>query len=383
MADPNTPGNSGIPKRSFILEGFFFILLIALSAAFIKTVSPFLFDIFFAMLIAALSWGMNDMYRKRLRGKKGLAALLSVLSIFLMVGIPAALLAVVFSVNAVGGIRAAILAWSGTLESLSAEEFFEWFESIPVLGRLTEFLDVETLSSSLNDLLDQGSSLVLNLTRKSLMSISGILFHLFILSLLTFFLFREGERLSSRIRGLLPLADSDTDELLSELKNTTSATLISTFLIGVMEGIAGALLFLVFGLPSPLLFGLVIMVISLVPLVGANLILVPAGIVLLLMGRPFAGIAMTVIGVGFVTVTQNIIKPKLLGNRSGLHPALALISILGGIAWLGILGFIIGPILASLFIAIWEQFGKRYSQDLNDKNVSQFKSDESDSIPLP
>jgi predicted PurR-regulated permease PerM len=112
-------------------------------------------------------------------------------------------------------------------------------------------------------------------------------------------------------------------------------------------------------------------VISMVPLVGTNLILVPAGTVLILQGRVVAGLVIILVGLAGVAVTQNIIKPKLLGDRSGLHPALALLAILGGIAWLGIVGFVIGPLLVSLFIVIWEQFGRRYRSALDSRNHTE------------
>jgi predicted PurR-regulated permease PerM len=76
------------------------------------------------------------------------------------------------------------------------------------------------------------------------------------------------------------------------------------------------------------------------------------------------------IGLGFggVALTQNVVKPKLLGDRAGLHPGLVLLSTIGGIAWLGLIGFLVGPLLAALFIIVWEQFAKRYSQALSTKH---------------
>jgi predicted PurR-regulated permease PerM len=136
-----------------------------------------------------------------------------------------------------------------------------------------------------------------------------------------------------------------------------------------MEGALATALFAVFRLPSPFLWGIIVMVLSMIPLIGTNLVLFPAGILTIVSGRPFAGLAILVAGTVGVFFTQNVVKPKLLGDRSGLNPALALLATVGGIAWLGIIGFLIGPVLASLFIVVWRQFALRYKTLLAGKDL--------------
>lgn len=106
-----------------------------------------------------------------------------------------------------------------------------------------------------------------------------------------------------------------------------------------------------------------------IPLIGSNLIIIPAGIATVIGGRPAAGIIVAIAGIIGVAITQNIVKPKLLGDRTGLHPALALLSTIGGIAWLGLIGFLVGPVLAALFIVVWRQFAKRYRNLLEGKDL--------------
>ena len=98
-------------------------------------------------------------------------------------------------------------------------------------------------------------------------------------------------------------------------------------------------------------------------------VLVPAGAILIVTGRVFSGITVIALGLAGVAITQNLIKPKLLGDRSGLNPALALLATIGGIMWLGLIGFLVGPLLASLFIVVWRQFGKRYQAELSTKDI--------------
>jgi predicted PurR-regulated permease PerM len=166
---------------------------------------------------------------------------------------------------------------------------------------------------------------------------------------------------------VLPVANRELEEITDEAQRTTSATLISTLAIGLVEGTFGSVLFALFGLPAPLLWGVIILIISMIPMVGTNLVLVPAAVVVMLQGRILAGLAMMLIGLGGVTVSQNVLKPALLGGRSGLHPAIVLLATIGGLAWLGLIGVLVGPILASLFIVVWRQFGMRYEEELEGK----------------
>jgi len=185
-----------------------------------------------------------------------------------------------------------------------------------------------------------------------------------------FFVFIDGPKMIDRIKELIPLGDKDTDELISEMGNMTKATIVSTLIIGLIEGVYGGLLFIIFRLPSPMLWGIIILFMSLIPIIGANVIIIPAGIITIISGRYVAGIIIICLGIAGILVTQNIIKPKLLGGRSGLHPMLILLSTLGGIAWLGIIGFLIGPMIAALFIVIWNQFGMRFKDELQSKHES-------------
>ena len=353
--------------RNWILEGFFLLLLTALTIGFFRVTAPFLMDIFFAMILVSMSWPLMEFFSKRLRSRRGLAALAALATDVLIVAVPLGGLATLFSIKTAGGIQAVIASWPERFSTLTVADVFSWLESLPVLGSMAKLFEAN-ITELVGQTFNFGSRIVAELASRSLAGFSAFIFHLFILLLLMYFLFKDGQVLHRRVRELLPLADTEADQLLLELKNTTTATLVSTLIIGLIEGALGGLLFLIFGLPSPLFFALLMVVVSIIPLVGTNLILVPAGIILIFNGRIFAGIVIIVVGLVGVAVTQNVIKPKLLGGRSGLHPALALLGILGGIAWLGVVGFVVGPLLVSLFVVIWDQFGKRYRALLQNRN---------------
>jgi predicted PurR-regulated permease PerM len=125
------------------------------------------------------------------------------------------------------------------------------------------------------------------------------------------------------------------------------------------------------------------MVLSMIPLIGTNIVLIPTGLITLFSGRPAAGLIIMITGAVGVAITQNVVKPKLLGDRTGLHPALALLATIGGIAWLGLIGFLVGPVLAALFIVVWRQFARRYRKLLDGKNLDEERSDAESVIDPP
>lgn len=111
-----------------------------------------------------------------------------------------------------------------------------------------------------------------------------------------------------------------------------------------------------------------ITLLSIIPLIGSFVIYLLLGIVLVVMGHMFSGIAVIFLGVIGSNIIQNIVKPKILGSRAGLHPAFVLLSTIGGIMWIGLIGFIIGPLIASLFVAVWNQYGRHFSEELKEWN---------------
>jgi predicted PurR-regulated permease PerM len=236
-------------------------------------------------------------------------------------------------------------------------------EAIRTIPFLDEILLQEggfEMSSLLDRAFQQFSTVVLEFIKRSFTGFTTALFHFVFVLFILFFLFLEGERLLDKIRSLIPLNEEDTEELVRDVANTTRATVVSTLIIGILEGTYGGVIFFLFGIPSPALWGIIIMIVSMIPVIGSNIIIVPAGILEIVTGEYLSGIVIILMGLGGVAVSQNILRPKLLGGRSGMHPMIVLLATLGGIAWLGLVGFLVGPMIASLFIVIWHQFAKKY-----------------------
>jgi predicted PurR-regulated permease PerM len=358
-------------QRVRVLEIFFLVLLVALSYAFFRVMQPFVLNIFLAIIFTSVLFPMFDRLRQKLGDRAGLASILMVLMVFVVVAIPVSVIALLVYSEAVQGYTTLVDRLPGLAARLSSITLLDNVSEIPFIGQYLGDLESVRLGELLRDTVSTTSNFILSATQRSFVSVSAAVANFVLVLLLMFFMFTGGRKMATAIYDVLPIPNRELRQFAEDTRRTTSATLISTFLIGIIEGTFGAVLFLIFRLPSPFIWGVVIMVLSMIPLIGTNLVLVPAGIILIVGGRIVAGILMIVLGLAGVAVTQNVVKPKLLGDRSALNPALALLATIGGIAWLGLIGFLVGPLLASLFIVIWQQFGHRYRDELNTRDLDE------------
>ncbi|MFW5694330.1 MAG: AI-2E family transporter [Alkalispirochaeta sp.] len=350
------------------LEAVFIGILLIFSMAFLRLMEPFLLDVFLALVLANI-FRKPYLHLTHATGRPRLASSLMIIVVFLVVALPVAMVATLVSAELAGAVANVRQNWSSLQSSIGIPNLLAAAEDLPVIGQLLSQFSTQEITNTIREILSTSGDYLLRLSQRSIGNITAAVFNFAIILLLLYFFFVDGHRLVDRVYETIPVSNRDMDQIVSETFNTTSATLISTIIIGLMEGGLATVLFLVFRLPSPFLWGVITMVLSMIPLIGTNLVLVPAGLITLAAGRPGAGIMIIITGAVGVAITQNVVKPKLLGDRSGLHPALALLSTIGGIAWLGLIGFLVGPVLAALFVVVWRQFTRRYRSLLEGKNL--------------
>lgn len=350
------------------LEAVFIGILLIFSVAFLRLMEPFILDVFLALVLANI---FRHPYARlaHATGRPRLASSVTIALVFLVVALPVAMVATLVSAELAGAVANVRENWSSLQSSIGIPDLVAAAEELPIVGQLVSQFSTEEITNSIREILSTSGDYMLRLSQRSIGNITAAIFNFAIILLLLFFFFVDGRRLVDRVYETLPVSNHDMDQIVAETFNTTSATLISTIIIGLLEGGLATVLFVIFQLPSPFLWGVITMVLSMIPLIGTNLVLIPAGLVLILSGRVVAGLVIIITGAVGVAITQNVVKPKLLGDRSGLHPALALLSTIGGIAWLGLIGFLVGPVLAALFVVVWRQFTRRYRSLLEGKNL--------------
>ncbi len=209
-------------------------------------------------------------------------------------------------------------------------------------------------------------------TSKVTESISNIVFtiprlmiNLFIMLFVMFFLFRDGDVFVDKIERILPLKMEDRKKVVKRLSDTAYAVIYGSLVIAIAQGTLGGIGFFIFGVPSPILWGLVMMLASLIPYIGSSIVWLPASLMLIIngyidmeTGTMIRGLLLIFYGLFIVSTIDNILKPKIIGDKSGLHPVLVLLGVVGGLKLFGFIGVIIGPIILALlvtFIKIYEE----------------------------
>ena len=198
--------------------------------------------------------------------------------------------------------------------------------------------------------------------------ISGT-FNLLIILYLLYFLCLDGKIFFKRLSEFLPLENEK--RFYTKIIYMTDAVFLGVIVIAICEGIIGGALLYFLGVKSFIFWSIVMMVFAMLPLLGTNTILVPFAIYLFVNGSYLQATIVLLVGLGGSTISQNIIKPKIIGDKSGMHPAFIVLSTLGGIAGFGFIGIFIGPIICALFLVFWQEFAREFLHNTDSKNLKQ------------
>jgi len=182
---------------------------------------------------------------------------------------------------------------------------------------------------------------------------------------LTFYMFfyfiRDRNVILNTLRALSPLSASDMSRMYVEISNTIYATVYGTFIVSIVQGTLGGLMFWWLGLPSPMLWGTVMAILAIVPVLGAFIVWIPAAIFLVLDGSEGKALLLTIWGAVVIGWIDNLLYPMLVGSRLKLHTILAFVSIVGGLIVFGPTGLILGPIMFTItriLLEIWSTENK-------------------------
>jgi len=184
-------------------------------------------------------------------------------------------------------------------------------------------------------------------------TLRGTIFFFLMLYLLFFFL-RDGPRILDALIRALPLGDQRERHLLGRFAEVSRATIKGTLVVGIVQGTIGGIAFAVLGINAPVLWGTVMALLSILPVVGTALVWLPAAIVLILSGHIIGGIALILVGVFVIGLVDNLLRPVLVGRDTQLPDYLILLSTLGGLAGFGLAGIVIGPTIAAFFLSVWQ-----------------------------
>jgi predicted PurR-regulated permease PerM len=347
-------------RRAFVL-----LLVVAISAAFVAMIRTFLLTILMAAIFAGVARPLFVQVERAFRGRSGLASAFTILLLLVLVITPLTL-----------------LAGAVTNEALRvADNVRPWIDARiaqpslldDAIRRLPYFEYIEPYR---DEILKRGAEAVGAIGTFLANSISAatrgtivFIFHFFLLLYTLFFFLKDGPRMLASLMMYLPLEEVDKQQLLDKFAAVTRATLKGTVLIGLAQGGLAGLAFWVAGIDGAIFWTTLMIVLSIIPGVGAALVWVPAVILLMAQGAIWQGIGLAAFCGIIVGTVDNVMRPRLVGRDTKMHDLLILFSTLGGLIVFGAVGFIVGPILAALFIAVWEMFGVTFRDSLPARRI--------------
>lgn len=340
---------------------YFFWLLIGVGAVSALLLWPFFSSIVVAGVLAVLFQGAYKWFMRVTQGKRGLSAtavcflvaLIIILPIMSLVGLVASEVKDMYSQNFSDkeALAGHIFVIEKKLASLG----------LPPLGE--GFLSQERILKELQ----QAGSVMLNIAQAIYVGATQFMLWLFVMFFTLFYFLVDGKTLVTRMMHLSPMRREQELLLIRGFESIGRAIFKGTLLIGIVQGFLGGLFLSFVGIPSPFTWGVIMMMLSILPFMGAGLVLFPACLWTFVTGDISSGIILFVGGV-FVTTVDNYLRPKLVGKDTAIHPLLVFFSTLGGLIFFGPMGFLTGPIIMALFLSLLSIYEKEFGEQLKGYN---------------
>jgi predicted PurR-regulated permease PerM len=361
MKSANSTNVRALEDKAFLL------LVIAVSLAFAWILWPFYGAVFWATVLAIL---FAPLYRRLLKSmpqRRTPAALATVMVILVIVILPAAVITGLLLQEGIAlyqRIQSGELNYARYLQQVVGA-LPPWLSSLLDRFGLTTLGELQDrLSAGLMKSVQFLGTHALNVGQNALEFIVSFFIMLYVL----FFLLRDGGALNRRMKSAIPLDAELQATLFSKFANVIRAAVKGNIVIALIQGALGGLIFWFFDIHAPVLWGVVMAFLSLLPAVGTALVWVPVAIYFLVTGAVWQGIVLAAYGVFVIGLVDNVLRPILVGKDTRMPDYVVLLSTLGGLAVFGLNGFVIGPVIAAMFITVWDVIATSRESDHRARN---------------
>ena len=362
------------PFRKTFLVG----LTLGITLLFLVMIRQFLLSVLLAAIFSGMVHPLYTALLRRMKGRRALASVSTLAVILLVIGLPLlALLGLV--ANQAVEVSQAAGPW---IERQISEvgELDRRIQESPLLARLPAIrrlmpTGAEVVAKAGEVASTTGGFLVgslAGLTRGTL----GFLLQFFVMLYAMFFFLVDGRSILDRILYYVPLSSVDEERLLEKFVSVARATLKGSILIGIIQGGLAGVAFWLVGVPGAAFWGTVTIVAAIIPAIGAGLIWLPMVIYLVVTGHATAGLALLLWSLVVVSTIDNFLRPRFVGRDTRMSDLLILLSTLGGLFLFGPVGFIVGPIVAALFVTVWHLYGESFHDQLPDGGAASEASAE-------
>ncbi len=355
MSSPNPLKNPELEFKALL------VLVAAATFLFLLILWPFFGAVCWAVFIAIVFWPMHRRFLQGSHGRRNMAAAASITVILLIVILPMAM--IVASITQ----EASLLVEKMRSGEIQLSQYFVRFlAALPEWARnmMHRFglADLQLLQQKiLATLSASGQVLTSRVVGIGQVTVDFIV-AFFVMLYLLFFLFRDGEQLAQSIARAIPLHPQHTRRLLTQFATVVRATVKGNIVVALVQGALGGLAFSVLGVSGAALWGAVMALMSLLPAVGAALVWAPVALYFLFAGALVKGIGLALWGALVIGLVDNVLRPVLVGKDTRMPDYLVLVATLGGIVVFGLNGFVIGPVIAAMFLVSWDMLASARQQ---------------------
>ncbi len=347
-------------NRETVNRTVLLLLVVFISALFLQMIRHLLMALLMAAILAGLLARPYQRLVSIFRGRREAAAVVTELLLVLVILVPLGGLAGLVTAQAIK-VGRSVEPW--IRDNLSRpDELTLRLEALPFYDRLAPYRD--DILQKAGQIAGAVSNWLVDALSNATVGTVQFLFLFFVMLYALYFFLTNGRAVLERILYYLPLQDRDERRMLDRFLSVTRATLKGTGLIGLLQGALGCLAFVVAGIGSPVFWGAIMVILSVIPGLGVGLIWVPAAAWLAMGGHWLAAILMTAWFVAVVGVVDNVIRPRVVGRDTQMSELLVFLSTLGGLSLFGALGLVIGPIVGALFVTVWEIYGEAFEDVL-------------------
>jgi predicted PurR-regulated permease PerM len=309
-------------------------------------IQPFLGVIAWATVLVIVFYPVHKRLVRRIN-RPSLAALVSCALVILIILVPVALITLAVFNELAGALTSVQGAVNYLLDPNSR------FTG-PILNFLGRYVDVTQLRSEefLVDRLKGVSGQLAGRTLGFLGGLAGVIVQMFFVIFTMYYFFKDGDRIFRTVRDSLPLEEDQAESIMARTREVIDASVYGVISIAIIQGTLGGLAFWVLGLPSAIIWGVAMTFLSMVPMLGAFLVWVPAAIYLALTGHWVKALLLALWGTLVIGMIDNFLRPKLVGSRTRLHELLIFFAVLGGLNVFGVLGVVLGPVVLAITLAL-------------------------------
>jgi predicted PurR-regulated permease PerM len=340
-----------MPPRSAEIATIRLVLLLVMAAGSLYIVGvllwPFLPAIVTSAVLAALSYPLHRRIERAVR-RPAPAALLTTTIVFFLVLLPLIGLSVMLAERLIAGVT--WLATHADEVMAAAAGPLQWLDGLAArVG-----IDTERALRSLGEQAQSFGAVLAARTVTVATGIGGMVLQAGAALFALYYFLRDGDRVVRSVVWLIPLEEADSRRLVTRAREVTHATIYGNVVVAVVQGLIGGIAFWALGIPGALVWGTVMGVLSLLPLIGPTIVWAPAAVILLASGEIVRGVVLIAVGALIISTVDNLLRATVMSGRAQLHPLVVFFSVLGGIFVFGAVGLFVGPVLFVIALAVIE-----------------------------